>query len=541
MKETITKESYLWVPFYEELSAKLLEYEKRQKQLIDFLKQAGVKGGLLDKDTNGNKILLEETDPFTFFALINKYGRDERNKILESLKDSLDLKEVVPKAFHGVPNAFAVKSWFFRYKANRNKEDISILWGLFKEVMKNSVSEEMFSKVLELSSVGKSKLTQALFWMKPRHYLPIDSQTKPYLKIIGIKTDFSNYLEYMRIINDVRTKLPNKGLYEISYDAWVKKQTEKEQRKRDQGKGDIDEEKPGIKSPPIEEYTKEMALQDLFMAENDFDHIIEMLLRKKNIILQGPPGVGKTFIAKRIAFSILEEKNNEKVEMIQFHQSYSYEDFIQGFRPSERGEFELKNGIFYSFCKKAQCDPEGEYFFIIDEINRGNLSKIFGELLMLIEYDKRGPEFQVPLTYSQSSTDKFYIPEKLYLIGTMNTADRSLAMVDYALRRRFCFISLKPQFENEKFKKELKDKGVSNGLIEKIISKMTNFNEKIANDNNLGPGFKIGHSYFCPYDNIKSEENWYRDVISLEIAPLIREYWFDSPEKAEKEIEQLMA
>ena len=179
-------------------------------------------------------------------------------------------------------------------------------------------------------------------------------------------------------------------------------------------------------------------LKDVFTTKEDFLKTVSLLNHKKNIILQGPPGVGKTFIAKKIAYGLMEDYDDSKIEMIQFHQSYSYEDFIQGYRPDE-DSFKLVNGVFYSFCEKAKSDPDNKYFFVIDEINRGNLSKIFGELMMLIEADKRGPNNQIPLTYSKQD-ERFYVPKNVYLIGTMNTADRSLSIVDYALRRRFSFI-----------------------------------------------------------------------------------------------------
>jgi MoxR-like ATPase len=287
-------------------------------------------------------------------------------------------------------------------------------------------------------------------------------------------------------------------------------------------------------------FSKEDALVELFIDESRFDEMLESLNIKKNIVLQGPPGVGKTFIAKRLAYAFMEEKDTERVQMIQFHQSYSYEDFIQGYRPGNDCTFALKNGVFYEFCQKARNNGSKPYFFIIDEINRGNLSKIFGELLMLIETDKRGPDYAVPLTYSPK--ELFHIPANLYLIGTMNTADRSLAMVDFALRRRFRFIDLEPAFENDKFKQNLL-KRTEASLVDLIITRMTDLNNKIAAENkNLGRGFCIGHSFFCPEDGTDHlTQTWYKQIIRTEIAPLIREYWFDREETAIQYIDRLLA
>ncbi len=289
----------------------------------------------------------------------------------------------------------------------------------------------------------------------------------------------------------------------------------------------------------IEPYSKQDALRELFIEEDEFESILSILNYKKNIILQGAPGVGKTFIAKKLAYTLMEKKDDSRIQMIQFHQSYSYEDFIQGYRPSD-GQFELKNGVFYEFCQKAKEEPDKDYFFIIDEINRGNLSKIFGELMILIEPDKRGEEYEVPLTYSE---EKFHVPENVHMIGTMNTADRSLAMVDYALRRRFSFITLNPCFNKPKFRHFLKENSVPSDLIDKIINKMIGLNKKISNDEkNLGYGYRIGHSFFCPDgQDGKFDNDWYEMIVHHEIQPLLEEYWFDDAEKVKNSVEELLS
>lgn len=275
-----------------------------------------------------------------------------------------------------------------------------------------------------------------------------------------------------------------------------------------------------------------------FISEHDFIQTVNLLRRKKNIILQGPPGVGKTFIARKLAYEIMQEVKDANIEMVQFHQSYSYEDFIQGLRPTQKGGFDLRDGIFYSFCQRALAHPDRPFFFIIDEINRGNLSKIFGELMMLIEADKREEKFALKLTYAEDEEDRFYVPGNLYIIGTMNTADRSLAIVDYALRRRFAFITLQPDY-GESFRSFLIDKGLSTTLVEHICSTVTKVNTKIREDINLGDGFQIGHSYFCTYPAEEDENKWWSEVLSFELKPLLEEIWFDDSDKVTEILKQL--
>lgn len=276
-----------------------------------------------------------------------------------------------------------------------------------------------------------------------------------------------------------------------------------------------------VKNYPV--YTTEDFLDEVFMSEDDYSKLVSILKIKKNIILQGAPGVGKTFVAKRLAYSVMGIKDIERVMMVQFHQSYSYEDFIMGFRPSTTG-FELKKGVFYNFCKKAEIDSENEYFFIIDEINRGNISKIFGELFMLIENDKRG--FPLQLLYSD---EKFAIPKNLYIIGMMNTADRSLAMLDYALRRRFAFFELRPGFETDGFKEYRM--AIDNDKFNKLINCIENLNNIISSDESLGDGFCIGHSYFCNLSADSVDKQILSGIVEYELIPLLKEYWFDEPQK----------
>ena len=256
-----------------------------------------------------------------------------------------------------------------------------------------------------------------------------------------------------------------------------------------------------------------------------------LLKAKKNIILQGAPGVGKTFVAKRLAYSMMGVKDVSRVKLVQFHQSYSYEDFIEGYRPSGAG-FELVKGAFYSFCKKAADDEENDYFFIIDEINRGNLSKIFGELFMLIENDKRGNELQ--LLYSR---ELFSVPANVHIIGMMNTADRSLAMLDYALRRRFAFVELRPAFESDGFRDYCA--GLDNPRFEALVREVESLNRAIAEDESLGEGFCIGHSYFCNMEADSCTDAALASIVDYELIPMLKEYWFDEPGKVREWADRL--
>ncbi|MDC0887357.1 DUF3578 domain-containing protein, partial [Altererythrobacter sp.] len=305
--------------------------------------------------------------------------------------------------------------------------------------------------------------------------------------------------------------------------------------------------------PPKEEepavpYGVDHALEELFLDRSEVEDLLSIWEEKKNLILQGAPGVGKSFISRRLAYCLLGEKAPERVRSVQFHQSYSYEDFVRGFRPDGGGGFSLQDGIFLEFCRRAADDPERKYVLLIDEINRGNLSKILGELMLLIEPDKRESpssnkkEWTVRLAYSHPNEEEFWVPDNLFILGMMNTADRSLSLVDYALRRRFAFADLTPKFGSQGFHDLLTTGGVPAERVDRIVKRMSELNAEIEADKvNLGSGFCVGHSFFVPQTAVEGDQTWYERIVRTEIHPLLKEYWFDEPVKADLWRDKLLA
>lgn len=560
--------NFNWIPYFENIADEINRGYKKNRR--NFPRQ-------LWETVNKVRLTFPKKRPWTkgadtcvpplIYTFINALSRDNRILAMRRFFDAMSMEIEIPENldFSGVPSWLPFSDNTESYSAFEI-EKFWEFWNVALQLADNNLSdqqlknkfERLFDALLNLNgyrlgpgnSYKPTSLSIILYYIRPEQYLPLDQKTRDYLDYLKIK-EWIPYsaktkidaVKYLSLLSDIHSSLSSGGLFEkgihsipeLSYQAHLYSESLPKKGKSEAISSKVVQENKVTQIVELHEGASKYGVDDIdaetFLPKRDIETVLRLLKYRKNIILQGPPGTGKTFLAKKIAFALLGEKATSRIKIIQFHPSYSYEDFIIGYRPLGDG-FELSDGLFYSFCKEAKREPEKKYVFIIDEINRGNLSKIFGELMMLLEASHRGEEVRLPYKCRKENEEDlfFSVPKNVYLIGTMNTADRSIAMLDYALRRRFSFFEIDPLF-NEKFDKYFAnvDKN-SYKLFSDLISVIKDINAaEIAKM--LGKGFFIGHSYFCNLDQ-KDDPNEFRkhlkDIVDYEVKPMLMEYWFDN-------------
>ena len=554
------KQRFKWTGFYEEVANQLLQFKDDRTDLLHFVISLAEQFDL--SYIKGKS--LDDICPFTTIGMFNR-GMTNRNRsaIAEKIAAFLNVTESIPTFFEGIPVLNNQKSWFFAFEENRQPDDIQSLWDFLATAINFTDSDDDGSQHYFTQAYDRVRsqqgirwnLSMALYWIRPWSYPPLDSQSRHFItKKLNIeigesgKHNCCNAKDYLRIMEYLETRFqedayPVHSFPELSLAAWHFQDTPPDTDKIDQDKTHENAEEPITTTAPIAAYSIDDIIDEGCFLERDvIDRILTRLKNKKNLILQGPPGTGKTWLAKKLAFALMGQKNDAALRAVQFHPNLSYEDFVRGWRPAGDGKLSLVDGPFLEMINQAKKDASTKFVIVIEEINRGNPAQIFGEMLTLLEADKRTPSEALELSYRRSDQERVHIPNNLYVIGTMNIADRSLALVDLALRRRFAFIDLQPTF-GPLWRNWVHEKaGITLEFLEQIEQRLNSLNEEIAKDRNLGAQFKIGHSYVTPaFKNPVSDEVvWYKDVIEAEIGPLLEEYWFDDSERTLKAQESLV-
>jgi len=563
---TIDKRRFKWTSFYAAVADKLLSYQSDRAPLVAAIHKiaARVEGlsNLQDQYLDGTEGPLKDICPFTTFGIFNRGIKDvNRKDIAKGLADFLGVEEPVPDTFEGIPILNNQRSWLFSFENRRHSDDIDNLWKIFAEAIQFADSDETsawngfaeaYDKATKILGVGWN-LTMGLYWIRPWSFPTLDGQSRLYIdKKLGIQIETNgpknrcNAQDYLKALTTLETRFqedayPVHSFPELSLEAWLYNAPESGEDIVDD---EIDlEQESEIVVAPIESYSIDDIMEDgCFLERAELKRLLERLRTKKNLILQGPPGTGKTWLAKRLALALISRRDERKIKAVQFHPNLSYEDFIRGWRPSGDGKLSLVDGPFMETVKAASINSSDRYVVVIEEINRGNPAQIFGEMLTLLEVDKRTPNEALELCYRHSENERVFIPDNLFVIGTMNLADRSLALVDFALRRRFAFIDLEPRI-GEPWKKWLATEcDIEPDIINKIQQRIVALNKDIEADPTLGRQFRIGHSYVTPPLKMKITDarEWFKQVVETEIAPLLEEYWFDAIEKANSAKQKLI-
>lgn len=548
--------NFEWIEFYQELASKILEFRDDREGLLGKLKDAAElsERPLLFKylwhwHIADKKVPARDIDPFTVLGIANRSIKwTNKTAICRALKSVFGLVSPVPEDFSGIPVLNNQKSVFSTRPADVTDGGAFFenVWHLFdaalaltdlesagseKEV---EAAREKFADAFDNATSGRKHVyyTMGLFWARPNRYLSLDSVNLKFLErdsVLGTDIQKSGVsgAAYLELVDGVRDWLENSDLEpatfaSLSYEAFLDATQEEEQPSHGPGSDD-----PAFTVP-------QLIADGCFVPEADIYLMLERWREKKNLILQGPPGTGKTWLARRLAYVLCQSDADELITAVQFHPSTSYEDFVQGFRPSSEGKLELVDGPFLRAVEQANEDSATPHVLVIEEINRGNPAQIFGEMLTLLEADKRNPESALTTLYGNPD-EPLFLPSNLYVIGTMNQADRSLAMVDFALRRRFAFIDLAPRLGDAWRDFCITKKKRHPAALDEIARRISEVNEIIRQDGTLGAPCQIGHSFVTPVRpaHEQSEEetmSWFESVVASDLRPLLEEYWFDNPE-----------
>lgn len=571
------KQRFEWTDFYEAVAEKLLAHADDRTPLIEGIHEIASRVPgltyLQDKFPDGTSGPLRDICPFTTMGTFNRSMTDANRKtIAGELAKLLGVTVPVPPSFEGIPVLNNQRSWFFAYADKRGAGDIDALWKVFVAASKMVDGDQLDTRDAFIRAYDEAtqvwgvawNLSTGLYWAHPWEFLTLDSQSRHYInKRLGLNVAISGQQgpcdgrAYLKLLDDLRSRFGEDGypvhsFPDLSLASWMYKDPVDEPVPA----GDIgtnagtEQETEGEVreafqvAAPIVPYSVEDILKDgCFLERAEIDRLLDRLRTKKNLILQGPPGTGKTWLAKRLAFALMGQKDDSKVRAVQFHPNLSYEDFVRGWRPTGEGKLSLADGVFMEAIKAASKEPSSKFVVVIEEINRGNPAQIFGELLTLLEAGKRTPNEALELCYPDADGKRrpVHIPENLYVVGTMNIADRSLALVDLALRRRFAFVGLEPRLGQVWREWVVKECAVDPGLVADIERRIADLNEQIAADARLGKQFRIGHSYVTPAHRLEAGDTkkWFQQVVETEIGPLLDEYWFDAPDEAQKAIARL--
>ena len=556
---------FAWTSFYEAVADKLFKFKDRRDELVkgihEIVDQMDGLSSYRDKFKDGTDGPLRDICPFTTLGIFNQNQKlDNRKRIAAELRRFLGVSEPVPHSFNennndrsqqrltleGVPTLLPKNRYLFAYEKERKSDDIEVLWEIFYQAIRLAESNntdnrfafaKAYNKAIQIKNVSWN-LTIGLYWIRPWTFQTLDSKSREYIsKELGIKIpkDRPNAENYLHILDTLETLFqedacPVHSFPELSREAWLYE-------------SDTPAPTPIPPNPPEPEpaprpektyYSMDELATECFFDRSRLEKILERLKTKKNLILQGPPGTGKTWLAKRLAYVLIGQRDRDRIRALQFHPNLSYEDFVRGWRPAGEGKLELVDGPFLKMVETAKEEPDEIHVIVIEEINRGNPAQIFGELLTLLEADKRNPDEALELCYPKDEGERVFIPENLYVIGTMNIADRSLALVDLALRRRFALVDLEPTFGDSWSKWVHGNFSINHDILSEIENRIRTLNDVIKNDKSLGPQFRVGHSYVTPTTHIADPRNWFQQVVNTEIGPLLEEYWFDNLEEAEK-------